>query len=566
MATANTIWQIAFGDYDFAIDRKALTYRLTETKTGTVWADGLPVGWLELEERATGTRTRYDFGSMRLVSLSEKAGVQGKRILFGLDCQGIPVDLYFTCSQKEIQLTVEASRDTRTHDVQDVCLLPGLVSVPGDGVSYLVIPHREGAMVQATAPPAVSAALPIWDADNGVTMPFVGAVRCADRAHAVSALALITDSAYGVFHLERSAEAGAFVETRYTRDPERRRLDIRVIVLPEQNHVAIARAYRDKLVGDKNHVTLRRKAREHPALESLLGGALIHLWNATSPVEPQLAARLHEIGVDRSVCVLADTPPSASVASPFKELEGVDAIELAGITTRLDATSAPSRWDIMDQRLQSLADAQGRFGIVGSDFGADWSAIACHYWRRYFDEIGAGPLGSGYTPLPLYATVYHDAVIAYPSNHPDPTHPEEFLRSLLSVSPPLLYLDCTAENRTDWAAQERAYAVLAPLHRLCFPAFLTEHRFLTPDYLVEEARYSNGAYVLVNQSETDAYENEQFLIPPLGFYAEHAQMIAYDALRVGGQTFETRAFRIRRSRDEKPLAESAYILSQEFLL
>ena len=43
--SANNVWTIAFGDYKFAIDRKALTYRLVETKTGTVWADGLPVGF-----------------------------------------------------------------------------------------------------------------------------------------------------------------------------------------------------------------------------------------------------------------------------------------------------------------------------------------------------------------------------------------------------------------------------------------------------------------------------------------------------------------------------------------
>jgi hypothetical protein len=95
--------------------------------------------------------------------------------------------------------------------------------------------------------------------------------------------------------------------------------------------------------------------------------------------------------------------------------------------------------------------------------------------------------------------------------------------------------------------------LLNPLHRLSFAAFLSEHRFLTPDFAVEEARYTNGAYILINQSETDSYETEQVTLPPLGFYVRHPQMVAHDALRVGEEQFSTRAYRITRSQDSKPL-------------
>jgi hypothetical protein len=110
----------------------------------------------------------------------------------------------------------------------------------------------------------------------------------------------------------------------------------------------------------------------------------------------------------------------------------------------------------------------------------------------------------------------------------------------------------------------RTYAVLGPLHRLCFPAFLTEHRFLTSDLAVEEARYSNGARVLVNRRGVEAFENDELALPPLGFLAEHAEMTAHDALRVRGESFPSRAWRVVCSRDGKPLAESADVERREF--
>jgi hypothetical protein len=41
-------------------------------------------------------------------------------------------------------------------------------------------------------------------------------------------------------------------------------------------------------------------------------------------------------------------------------------------------------------------------------------------------------------------------------------------------------------------------------------------------------------------------------------------MIAHDALAYDDKTFATRAWRVSRSRDDKPLAESGDVLHQEF--
>lgn len=593
---ANNVWTIAFGDYEFAIDRKALTYRLVETKTGTVWADGLPVGSIEFEDRASGERQTVDFAACKLVSLSEKASAQGKRILFGLDWQGVPVDINFTCSQREIQLIVEASRDTRAHRVQDITLLPGLCSVPADGVSYLVLPYRGGAVLHPSRFPdweMFSQTLKLWDAANGLTMPFLGAVRRTGTRN--SALSVITDSAYAVVEQHRIDDGVLGTNLVYARDPERRRLDVRIVLSAEGDHVDVARSYRDKLVVERGHFTLRRKMREREALSSAIGAALLHLpvdERQTPPQRIDTVSRIvhilrQELGVDRAVCLF---PPghgganfgstqqdySADLVEEVQKVLNGAAADFDPDTTYLplqDSEGGLTRWDDLDTRVQRLASTSEQGRIVGSRGGCDWSAIACDFWT---EQLGIFDVCEYqvYPPTPaapLYAAVYHDSVISYPQPlnwGQDDTGRDQFLAALLSLSPPAYYLKAAfLEGATGAKMRDiirRTYAVLSHLHRLSFSSFLNAHRFLTPDFLVEEARYTNGARVVINQSEKDDYVAGDLHLPPLGFYAEHPQMVAHDARRVGAESFPTRAWRIARSRDDRPLAESGDVLRQEF--
>jgi hypothetical protein len=107
-------------------------------------------------------------------------------------------------------------------------------------------------------------------------------------------------------------------------------------------------------------------------------------------------------------------------------------------------------------------------------------------------------------------------------------------------------------------------AILCHLHALTFPAFLTAHQFLTPDFLVEEALYSDKTRVVINQSKTETYDAGEFLLPPGGFYVRHPLFEAHDALRVGTVEFPQRAWRVRRSLDGKPLEQSEQVEEREF--
>ncbi len=500
---ANVFWNITFGPYAFTVHRADLTYRLEETETGTLWADGLSLGTVEITERESGTATRYPFGALQLVSLSEKSGANGKRILFGLEAPGrIPVDVYLTCTDREIQLTVEASRDTKTHRVGEILLLPGLCAVPADGASHLVIPHREGVILFADAAPEETTPLPIWDADSGLVMPFVGAVRVSltppaplslrrergeaegvgqhgersDTASSLpplpsegeggrggegfkrskSALALLTDSAYAIADLSRTSDS-AVLNMRYERDPERRRLDVRVVLMPGGDHIGIARAYRDKLIGDGGHVTLRKKMREKPALMAWLGG------DGTAPTA-------------RKQVVLP---------------------------------AATNRWTSMENH---APEAEPENTVYFADLCGDWAVPFVDLWY-YTDSPRFG------VAVPLLAVVHHDAVpLCFDT---DADGDKALLRALLHVAPPI-------PGRTP----PSHVGILQPLHALSVGAFLTEHRFLTPDFAVEEARYSNGLRVVLNGSATDDYETAELHLPPLGFYVFHERMVLHHAWRV----------------------------------
>lgn len=603
------VFRIVYGDYDLAIDRGTLRYSLVETKTGTVWADDLSLGFIAFEDRDNGELSRYDFGQAVLVSLSEKAGAQGKEVLFGLDCVGVPIDLYFTCTEREIQLTVEANRDSATHRVRDVCLLPGLCCVPNNDTAFLVVPNLEGALLRARDVAALenSAPLRFWD-PNGLSMPFWGAVRGAgDRR---SALGLITDSAYGALHVARTSDGGASLDPHFERDPERRRLDIRLLTLPGEDHVGIARAYREKIVGERQHVLLRRKVRERPPVDMLLGGANLQFpsFADAAPVARDLK---ENGGVERALCVFrgfsVDTArgfvgadDENGMRQAVRDIQALGFLAGAALHGEIDldaarrdlpevkrrynldalfldtTTAAPlqgepgpghgrSRWDDLDRRMDLIALVHEHFPVFGGDVGMDWSALACDYWE--------GILADPYEPdnpfaavcVPLYAAVYHDAVVAYPQHHAalDRNKPKRFLRSLRALCPPCYVLDKSYFDSGVREYVRRTCAVLAPLHRLCFPAFLTAHRFLTPDFAVEEARYSNGARVLVNSGDA-LYENDEIVLPPRGFWAEHEQFVAHDALRVGQETFPQRAWRIVRARDDKPIARSSDVERREF--
>jgi hypothetical protein len=443
MASANTVFSIQFGSYDLRLDRSDLTFSLVETATGTVWASRLAVGWVELEPVG-----RVDFGACRLVSLSEKMGATGKRILFGLDAPGgIPVDVYFTCGAKQIQLTVEASRDTREARVLGVGLLPGLVSTGPNGT--LVLPVGFGGLLSAQESGLQGTLQNVQSGDAavvetildcaapagsiGLSSAFVGALRPGPDGRQ-SGLCVLHDSCYGAARVARKSD-GWSASWEFARDPERRRLDLRVLAIPDADPVGLARAFRDHRVAERSHVTLRQKGRERPgALESVLSG--------------DLAAPIDSSG---------------------------------------NGQGAQSRWDVLDSvqdRAKELASDPDR--PLLSEFPGEWTAAWVDAWPGFsatLPEPMKSAFGEAWREFPLLTTIWRDAV-AVPMLVQDA---DDFSTALRGLTPP------APGSAEPWASLLRA------VHRSTFAAFLTGHRSLGNDGMCEEWVWSNRTRVWINE-------------------------------------------------------------------
>lgn len=590
----NSLWAVTYGNYELTLDRKARTYRLVETKTGAVWADGLSLGWVELRERVTGAVTRHDFGLARTFSISENAGPQGKRILLGLDIEGVPLDIYLISSEREIQIVLESNRDSKTHTVEGFGLLPGLCAVPNDGQSRYILPIDGGIAILADSSWIWDAWNgQVWDGRGGLEMSFVGAIR--HDSDQTSGLALITDSAYASLRLEPSPQSTPdSIHWMFRRDPERRRIDLRIIPLPDADWITIARTYREKVISDGNHITLRRKFREHPTKETLPGSALISLPMdmIAAPEEEQAEILRNECGIDRALALVDyETEPAqdnirraqavgfltGSYVGPYnrearrpqrldvlqadhitrdclvdaQDLQ-VDHLNPGGLLDIQDLTEESpedftgpipdSRWEDMEQRTQELKDLNQQAPLVGVGSFSDWASPLVDFAVENFLSLGRE------IPLPLNAVVYRDSLVFYYLLHPKDAN--SFLNALIRLSPPS-YSASRRRKRTRLYIR-RTYAVLSLLHRLTFTAFLTTHRFLTPDFMVEEAIYSDRTRVVINRSATTPYETDEFALPPQGFYVHHTHLIVHDALRVGDENLPWRSWRIYRNGTTEP--------------
>jgi hypothetical protein len=164
-----------------------------------------------------------------------------------------------------------------------------------------------------------------------------------------------------------------------------------------------------------------------------------------------------------------------------------------------------TRTGLREARLKIMEVATRAGAVLGAEGPPqDWNAKAVDF----YDEGGA-KFG---IEVPLWGLVYHDSIMLYRQHSTAYNYgmdnygfsrgpwPEKFLRSILYGD----QSSWTISNKAYWAWRntfKQINDVLAPHQtRLAFDR-LTNHRFLTPDFLVQRTNFSSGVEVTVNYGE-----------------------------------------------------------------
>lgn len=183
-----------------------------------------------------------------------------------------------------------------------------------------------------------------------------------------------------------------------------------------------------------------------------------------------------------------------------------------------------TRAGVREQRLNIMRVATGAGMVLGAEGPPqDWNINAADF----YDEGGAR-FG---VEVPLWALVYHDCAMLY-RQHATPYNygldnygssrgpwPAKFLRGILYGD----QSSWTISNAAYWAWRKtfkQINDVLAPHQRRLAFDQLTDHRFLTPDFLVQRTGFSSGVEVTVNYGEFPFKLEDGTELPAQGYRVE----------------------------------------------
>jgi hypothetical protein len=180
-----------------------------------------------------------------------------------------------------------------------------------------------------------------------------------------------------------------------------------------------------------------------------------------------------------------------------------------------------TRTGVREQRLNIMRVATGAGVVLGAEGPPqDWNLSVAHFYDEGGVRFGV--------EVPLWALVYHDCAMLY-RQHASPYNygldnygysrgpwPAKFLRSILYGD----QSSWTISNAAYWAWRKtftRINDVLAPHQRRLAFDRLADHRFLTPDFLVQRSNFSSGVEVTVNYGEFPFKFEDGSELPAYGY-------------------------------------------------
>lgn len=180
---------------------------------------------------------------------------------------------------------------------------------------------------------------------------------------------------------------------------------------------------------------------------------------------------------------------------------------------------------------RKLADYLASTGLVlGTERGNEWAVPQYHMFEGLVApyRIQGKALAEYSHGAPLFNLVYHDAVTNFGKiqdpNHLVNAHTGDYyvksLRAMLQGNGPMLFI-APYEYEGVRSYIKFAAKTLGPLHKQTAFEELVDHAYMSPDFLVQTSRFSDGTQVTVNMGPTP-FKMDDITMPPYGFHIVHA--------------------------------------------
>jgi hypothetical protein len=191
-----------------------------------------------------------------------------------------------------------------------------------------------------------------------------------------------------------------------------------------------------------------------------------------------------------------------------------------------DPDNLMTRRQDLAYRKELLKNVQDRGLVVGGERGTDWALPVVSFCEGLQGGGGDYHRGVGYRlglTVPLFYLVYRECVVGY-WQHGTPYGREDHANHVL--------LDVLYGQPSSWSLVynqwedlkplfKETYDLLGRLHQKTAHFAMTDHQYLTDDYMVQRSEFSDGTVVYVNFGIT-TYESEFFSVPPKGFRLDAA--------------------------------------------
>lgn len=167
-----------------------------------------------------------------------------------------------------------------------------------------------------------------------------------------------------------------------------------------------------------------------------------------------------------------------------------------------------SKWGDMKNKRAMMELAARYFGVFGTEHGFSWGADLCDYFEgiTVMPDARESWQASFGTSIPLFAAIYHDAIVQYPhqGGTVHPSRPLRFLRNLRAGG--ACYYNVVGKEMNDptWRRYFKlTYRVSSNTIQRTWRTVLTDHAFLNPEKTVEVCRYGQHILIVINQSDQE---------------------------------------------------------------